>query len=51
MEKVKVARESAGLCLNSKKTKVMTNTILQEFKLGNEDIEVVEELSVPGFHI
>ena len=46
--KVKSSSEEAGLFLNVKKTKIMSTTNLQRFKLGNEELEVVSSFSFLG---
>ena len=48
IEKVQLASEKAGLFLNIKKTKVLTNTKLASFKANNVVIEVVQSFPLLG---
>ena len=45
---VKETSEKAGLRLNIKKTKVMTTVGLQEFKLEDDHIEIVQNFNLLG---
>jgi hypothetical protein len=48
LQKVKNSSEKAGLFLNLKKTKIMSTTKLQSFKMGNEELEVVSSFTFLG---
>jgi hypothetical protein len=48
IRKVKTSSEEAGLFLNIKKTKIMSTTKLQGFKLDNEELEVVSRFPFLG---
>ena len=49
--RVKEASEKAGLFLNLKKTKVMSTAVLNEFKVNNEPVEVVDAFNFLGAQI
>ena len=42
MKKLKERSKTAGILLNIRKTKILTNTDLKEFKIDDETIDVVE---------
>jgi hypothetical protein len=46
--KVKSNKQEAGLFLNLKKTKIMSTTNLQGFKLGDQELEVVSSFTFLG---
>ena len=48
LERVKVESLKSGLALNIKKTKVMSTKELNEFTIGNEKTEVVEQFNLLG---
>ena len=48
IHKVKVKSEEAGLLLNLSKTKIMSNSLIREFQLNGEEIEVVESFQFLG---
>lgn len=43
--------EKTGLLINWKKTKIMSNMTMQEFKVGNNTVEVVKEFKYLGTNI
>ena len=49
--KVKAASEKLGLRLNVKKTKVLTSTVMRDFKIDGEDIEVVDGFVFLGSYL
>jgi len=51
LNKVKAESELAGLYLNIRKTKIFSNTDLQEFTLDGEDIDVVKDFILLGSQI
>ncbi|CAF3322374.1 unnamed protein product [Rotaria socialis] len=48
LQKVKEKNAAAGLQLNMKKTFVMTNGSIQEFHIGNDQVEIVKEFIFLG---
>lgn len=51
IRRIKEHIENAGLFLNIKKTKIMSTTNLQNFRLNNENIEVVDSFDFLGSRI